>query len=101
MLVRAFFLMILCSLQTAGALSSARPLTLDEIVAKLQPAGYSQIRETPSGKIKSFRAVKNGKEVSIIIDSLGHAKELQWMANRRAMKASKPLSKFGEAVGSS
>lgn len=77
MLVRAFALTILCSLQMAGALSSAHALTLDEIVARLQSAGYSQIREAPAGKIRSFRAVKDGKEVSIIVDSVGHIKELQ------------------------
>lgn len=77
MLVRAFSLVVLCSLQMVGPSSSAYALTLDEIVAKLQSAGYSQIREAPSGKIRSFRAVKNGKEVSIIVDSAGHIKELQ------------------------
>lgn len=35
MLVRAFFLVILSSLQTAGALSSAHALTLDEVIAKV------------------------------------------------------------------
>ncbi len=56
---------------------SARALTQDEIVAKLEQAGYSQIRQVPAGKIKSFKAVKDGKEVSIIVDSSGHIKELQ------------------------
>ena len=57
--------------------SSAHALTQEEIVAKLEQAGYSQIREIPAGKIRSFKAVKNGKDVSIIVDSSGHVKELQ------------------------
>lgn len=77
MRVRAFSLVVLSSLQIAGALSSAHALTLDEIVAKLQSAGYSQIRQSPSGKIQSFKAVKNGKEVSVVVDSTGHIKELR------------------------
>jgi hypothetical protein len=68
---------ILCLLGTAAVVSSAHALTQDEILAKLESAGYSQIRQIPTGKIKSFRAVKNGKEVSIIVDSTGHIKELQ------------------------
>jgi hypothetical protein len=68
---------ILCLLGMAAVASSAHALTQDEILAKLESAGYSQIRQIPTGKIKSFRAVKNGKEVSIIVDSTGHIKELQ------------------------
>jgi len=77
MRVRAFSLAIFCSLEIAMASTSARALTQDEIVAKLEQAGYSQIRHVPAGKIKSFKAVKDGKEVSIIADSGGHIKELQ------------------------
>jgi hypothetical protein len=47
------------------------------MVTKLESAGYSQIRPVPAGKIRSFKAVKNGKDVSIIVDSGGHIKELQ------------------------
>lgn len=77
MVMRAFALVSLCSLGMVGAFSSARALTQDEIVAKLQSAGYSQIQRIRSGKIASFKAVRNGKEVSIIVDSTGHVKELQ------------------------
>jgi hypothetical protein len=76
MLVRAFFRASLCCLGSIGALSSALALTPDEIIPKLEAAGYSQVREAPSGKIKSFKAVKNGKDVSVIVDSTGHVKEL-------------------------
>jgi hypothetical protein len=68
---------VLIVLGIVGIVSSARALTLDEIISKLEVAGYSQIREMPSGKIKSFKAVKNGREVSIVVDSIGHIKELQ------------------------
>ena len=30
----------------------------------------------PSGKIRTFKAVKDGKERSIIVDSNGHIKEM-------------------------
>lgn len=58
------------------ACSAARALTQEEIKAKIEAAGYSQVREMPSGKIKTFKAVKDGKERSIIVDSNGHIKEL-------------------------
>jgi hypothetical protein len=77
MRVQAFALATLCALDMVVMSSSARALSQDEIVAKLEQAGYTQIRQIPTGKIKSFRAVKNGKDVSIIIDTTGHIKELQ------------------------
>ena len=49
----------------------AKALTHDELLAKLEAAGYSQVRENGSGKIKTFKAVKNGKDVSVIVDSFG------------------------------
>jgi hypothetical protein len=55
----------------------AHALTLDEIRARLEAAGYSQVREAPSGKIKTFKAVKDGHERLVIVDSFGHIKELQ------------------------
>ena len=75
MRARKFPLAILCFLDMA--LSSAHALTQEEMVAKLASAGYSDIRPVPAGKIRSFKAIKNGKEVSIIVDSGGHIKELQ------------------------
>jgi hypothetical protein len=76
MRLQALFPQIICSLAIAGAFSSAQALTQDEILARLEAAGYSQIRQAPSGKIKSFKAVKNGREVSVIVDSTGHIQEL-------------------------
>ena len=59
-----------------GMLSPASALTLEELVAKLTSAGYSQIREiksTPEGT--SVKAMKNGKEVSLVVDSSGQVQE--------------------------
>jgi hypothetical protein len=57
------------------ASSATYGLTLEEVTVSLERAGYSQIREIKSGKITTFRAVKNGKVVSLIFDSSGHFKE--------------------------
>ncbi|MCK1276853.1 hypothetical protein IVB46_16650 [Bradyrhizobium sp. 61] len=62
---------------TVGASSPVLALTLGEIEAKLRAAGYSQIQEVPSGKIKTDRAIKEGTERSLIVDSTGHIKELR------------------------
>ena len=73
MLARA----ILCPLILAYAVTPANALTQEELLAKLEAAGYSQVRENKSGKIKTFKAVKNGKEVSVIVDSFGQIKKVQ------------------------
>jgi hypothetical protein len=73
MLMRA----ILCYAILASILSPANALTLEELLTKLEAAGYSQIRENGAGKIKTFRAVKDGKEVRVVMDSRGQIKELQ------------------------
>ena len=72
MLLRA----VLCALILGCAFTPAKALT-QELLTRLEAAGYSQIRENGSGKIKTFKAVKNGKEVRIILDSSGKIKELQ------------------------
>jgi hypothetical protein len=66
---------VLCCLMV-GIFSPAHALTHDELVAKLASAGYSQIRDvksTPEGI--SVKAMKNGKEVSLVVDSSGQIKE--------------------------
>ena len=73
MLARA----VLCALSLACAVTAANALTQEDLLAKLEAAGYSQVRENGSGKIKTFKAVKNGKEVSVIVDSFGRIKKLQ------------------------
>jgi predicted RNA binding protein YcfA (HicA-like mRNA interferase family) len=55
----------------------AHALTQEELLTRLEAAGYSQVRENGSGKIKTFKAVKNGKEVRVILDSRGQIQELQ------------------------
>jgi hypothetical protein len=59
-----------------GALSPAHALTEQELVAKLEAAGYSQIRDIKStAEGTSVKATKNGKEVSIVVDSSGKIQE--------------------------
>jgi hypothetical protein len=63
-------------LTVAGALSPAHALTQEELIAKLQAAGYSQvsdIKSTPEGT--AVKATKNGKEVRLVVDSTGQIKE--------------------------
>ena len=67
---------MLCALVILPVFSPAFGLTLQELVAKLESAGYSQIREIRSGKITTYKAVKSGKEVSLVVDSFGKFKEL-------------------------
>lgn len=72
--MRSFFI---ATVAAVWALSPSLALTQDEIRARLESAGYSQIREIPSGKIKTYKAVKDGKERSLIVASTGHIREVQ------------------------
>ena len=76
MLARASYQSVLCAIAMVSVLSEAHGLTPEEVIVKLERAGYSQIREIKSGKITTFKAVKDGKIVSLIVDSSGHFKEL-------------------------
>jgi hypothetical protein len=61
-----------------GFLSPAHALSKQELSTKLQAAGYSQIGEaksTAEGTI--VKAVKDGKDVRLLVDSGGQIKELQ------------------------
>ena len=51
-------------------------LTSEEIIAKLRAAGYSQIQELPAGKIKTYKALKEGTARSLLVDSTGHIAEV-------------------------
>lgn len=76
MSARAVFQAVLCSLVMVGALSPAHALTEQELIAKLEAAGYSQIRDIKStAEGTSVKATKNGKEVSIVVDSSGKIQE--------------------------
>ncbi|WP_029582257.1 PepSY domain-containing protein [Bradyrhizobium sp. URHD0069] len=67
---------VLCSLVMVGVFSPAHALTQQELVAKLEAAGYSQIREIKStAEGTAVRAMKNGKEVSLVVDSSGQIQE--------------------------
>ncbi len=66
----------LCASAVFTVILPAYGLTGQEAVAKLEAAGYSQIREMKSGKIMAYRAVRAGKEVSLVVDSFGKVKEL-------------------------
>jgi hypothetical protein len=62
----------------AGTFVPAYALTQQELVAKLEAAGYSQVRDIKSSvEGISVKATKNGKEVSLVVDSSGQVKERQ------------------------
>jgi hypothetical protein len=67
---------ILCFIWLAGILSPAHALTEQELVAKLEAAGYSQVRDIKSTADGiSVKATKDGKDVSLVVDSSGQFKE--------------------------
>ncbi|WP_257169634.1 hypothetical protein [Bradyrhizobium sp. SRS-191] len=60
---------------TAG-LSPAHALTQEELVAKIQAAGYSQVHDIKStAEGTTAKAMRNGKEVRLVVDSSGQIKE--------------------------
>jgi hypothetical protein len=60
----------------AGVFSPANALTQQELIAKLEAAGYSHIREVKStAEGIAVKAMKDGKEVSLVLDSGGQIKE--------------------------
>jgi hypothetical protein len=76
MSLRLLSQVILCALVMGGLASPASALTDQELVAKLESAGYSQIRDIKStAEGISVRAMKDGKEVSLVVDSSGQVKE--------------------------
>jgi hypothetical protein len=63
-------------LAIAGGLSSAHALTQEELVARIQAAGYAQVSDIKStAEGITARAVKNGKAVMLVVDSSGQVKE--------------------------
>lgn len=66
---------IVC-LALLGILSPAHALTQQELVAKLEAAGYTQVSDIKStAEGTAVKAVKNGKEVRLVVDSSGQIKE--------------------------
>jgi hypothetical protein len=63
-------------LAAAGGLSPALALTREELIAKLQAAGYSQVSDIKStAEGTAVKAMKNGAEVHLVVDSSGQIKE--------------------------
>ena len=82
---RAMFQSVLFSVAMVGIFSPAYALTEQELKAKLESAGYSQIRDvksTAEGTV--VKAMKNGKEVSLVVDSSGQYQERQEIGNSPA-----------------
>jgi hypothetical protein len=78
MSVKAVLRSVLCSLVMVGVFSPAQALTQQELVAKLESAGYSQIRDIKStAEGIAVRATLNGREVSLVVDSSGQIKQRQ------------------------
>ena len=76
MSARAVSQAVLFSLVMVSVFSPAHALTQQELVAKLESAGYSQIREIKStAEGTAVKAIKDGKEVSLVVDSSGQIKE--------------------------
>ena len=76
MLLRVISRVAICTFAISTVVLSAHGLTRGEVLAKVEAAGYSQIREMTAGKIMTYKAVRGGKEVSLVVDSFGKVKEL-------------------------
>ena len=75
MRTRAIFRTVLL-LAIAGGLSSAHALTQEELVARIQAAGYAQVSDIKStAEGITAKAVKDGKPVTLVVDSSGQIKE--------------------------
>lgn len=63
-------------LVVASSLSPAHALTQEELVARMQAAGYSQVSDIKStAEGTTAKAVKDGKQVHLVIDSSGQIKQ--------------------------
>jgi hypothetical protein len=76
MSMRAISQALLCFFLVIGIFSPAHALTQQELVAKLEAAGYSQIRDIKStAEGTAVKATKSGKDVSLVVDSSGQIQE--------------------------
>ncbi|UGA42346.1 hypothetical protein HU230_0029130 [Bradyrhizobium quebecense] len=67
---------LILALAIAAGAMPANALTQDELVAKLQAAGYGNIGDVKStAEGMTAKAMKNGKPVRLVIDSSGQVKE--------------------------
>jgi hypothetical protein len=63
-------------LAIAAGLSPVYALTQEELIAKIQAAGYSQVSDIKStAEGTTAKAMKDGKEVRLVVDSSGQIKE--------------------------
>lgn len=70
------FLHLILALAVAATAVPARALTQDELVAKLQAAGYANVSDVKStAEGTTAKAMRNGKLVRLVIDSSGQVKE--------------------------
>lgn len=64
------------SVALAVGFSPAHALTQEELVTKIQAAGYSQVKDVKStAEGTTAKAVKDGKPVTLVVDSSGQIKE--------------------------
>lgn len=67
---------LILTLAIVGTAMPAHALTQDELVTKLQAAGYTEISDVKStAEGMTAKAMKNGKPVRLVIDSSGQVKE--------------------------
>lgn len=60
----------------AAGFSPAQALTQEELIAKIQAAGYSQVTDVKStAEGTTAKAMKEGKPVTLVVDSGGQIKE--------------------------
>ncbi len=75
MRTRTTFRTVLLLAIAVGA-STAHALTQEELVARIKGAGYSQVSDIKStAEGTTAKAVKDGKEVRLVVDSSGQVKE--------------------------
>ena len=59
-----------------GGLSPARALTAEELVARIEAAGYSHVSDIKStAEGTTVKAMKDGKQVRLVVDSRGQIKQ--------------------------
>ena len=76
MSARAVSQAVVYCLLMVGVFAPAYALTQQELVAKLESAGYSQVRDIKStAEGTAVKATKDGREVSLVVDSSGQVKE--------------------------
>ena len=76
MSARAVSQAVVYCLLMVGVFAPAHALTQQELVAKLESAGYSQVRDIKStAEGTAVKAMKDGKEVSLVVDSSGQIQE--------------------------